>query len=66
MKRIGVCLRFKDGKGRKFLAQKLIQKGYGELLAFIVPDIAEQEPAIRLKKLVILQVGRYKGISSGA
>ncbi len=65
MYRVGLHFRFQDGKGREFLLQNFLQKVYGKLLAFVVPDIGDYHPVIGIKNLVVFHICSNK-IRSGS
>ena len=60
----GICprFRFKDRKVKIFFLHFPDQKIAGKLLALKMADVGKQEFAFGTEKLVVLQVGGYKGI----
>ena len=56
MNRVGDNIRFKDGKGRKFFPQKIMQEVNGELFAFKMADIRYDQLVIGIKKLMVFEI----------
>jgi hypothetical protein len=58
MDRVGFYARFKDGKGRKFFYDQVMQQFNGKLLAFIMPDIGNYQARFGIKKFMIFHISR--------
>jgi hypothetical protein len=65
MNRIRPGIRFKDCKITKFSPQNVKQQINGELFTFKMADIGQDQPAIRVKKLMIFNIRRDIKVAAG-